>query len=234
MRPLIGIPQCLDDAGRWKAGRTYQYGDLAYARAVVEAGGTPVHLSVACEPGDVVTRLDGLLLPGGDDFPPASDYPADVRFELAPTEQIAFDRALLAAASARRLPVLGICYGMQLLALEAGATLHYDIATDVPAAAAHQLGEDLRHEIRIEAASRLAALLGARRCSVNSRHHQAVREAGRGLQISARAPDGIIEAIESTGGAFRVGVQWHPESLDADHRRALFGGFVAACAASAD
>jgi putative glutamine amidotransferase len=84
--------------------------------------------------------------------------------------------------------------------------------------------------VHLEADARIAAILGARQIDVNSRHHQAVDAVGAGLRVSARASDGIIEAIENSEGAFCVGVQWHPETLESAHRRALFGAFVAACA----
>lgn len=229
MRPLIGIPQCLDVQGRWRSGRVYQYADTAYARGVEEAGGTPVYLAIGADPAELVSRIDGLLLPGGDDLLPPAPYPDAVRFELAPAEQVAFDAALIEAATARPLPIFGICYGMQLLALQRGGQLHYDIETDAPGAGAHQLPEDGRHALQLEPESRLASILGSERIEVNSRHHQAVAEVGAGLRVSARTSDGIIEALECRTETFCLGVQWHPEALETAHRRALFGAFVTAC-----
>ena len=178
----------------------------------------------------LVERIDALLVPGGDDLRPPRPYPAGVRFELAPDAQLAFDQALLDAALAAGKPVLGICYGMQLLALALGGALHYDIATDVPGAAQHRLPEqDGRHAIRIEQDTTLARLAGAGSARVGSRHHQAVSDPGPELAVSARSGDGVIEAIERRGpGPFCVGVQWHPET-DADALAdALFSAFVAA------
>ena len=141
-----------------------------------------------------------------------------------------FDKRLLAAATARELPVLAICYGMQLLAVCAGGTLHYDIAMELPDATNHQLrGPDGRHAVSLAPESRLAQILGATPGPVNSRHHQSVASPGAGLRVAARAEDGIIEAIEGEHGPFRVGVQWHPETLSGPHRDRLFGAFVAAC-----
>jgi len=230
MRPLIGIPQCLDDRGRWKAPREYQYLDTAYASAVDAAGAMPVYLPLQRDAEALIERVDGLLLPGGDDFAPPRAYPPSVRFDPVPERQLEFDRWLLAAARERGLPVLAICYGMQLLALHCGGSLHYDIATDAPSAGAHRLAErDGGHAVAIEPGTRLAAVLGDAPTTVNSLHHQAVAEPGAGLRASAVAEDGLIEAIEASDGSFVLGVQWHPEKMDGPHRTRLFDALAAAC-----
>ena len=228
--PTIGIPLCLDEQGRWKRGRTYHYIDAAYARAVEHAGGVPVYLPLSPDVRAVAAKIDALLVPGGDDLLPPRPYPVHVRFEPVPAPQLAFDRALLAAALAREIPVLGICYGMQLLALELGSELFYDIATDVAGAASHQLGEG-RHRVRIESDSRLAEICGRDELVVTSRHHQSVSATGAQLRASARADDGVIEAVERVGAAFCLAVQWHPESHCDAESEALFRAFVDAAQA---
>ena len=229
MRPLIGIPPCLDERGRWRREREYHYADTAYARAIAEAGGLPVYLPQQDDVTALAERIDGLLLPGGGDFAPPRAYPEAVAFDVVPARQLAFDDALLAAALDRDRPVLGICYGMQLLALHNGGALHYDVATDLPRASEHRFTDPgARHEVALEPASRLHEILGGDRASVNSRHHQAVADAGH-ARVSARSDDELVEAIELSGARFAVGVQWHPESLDAGHRERLFGAFVRAC-----
>ena len=230
MRPLIGIPPCLDDRGRWRTGRRYHYLDAAYAEALSAAGAVAVVVPPQLEPEAIAEKLDGLLLPGGDDFPPDRAYPADVAFDPVPAEQRDFDTRVLDAALHRGLPVLGICYGMQLLALHRGGGLHYDLPTDLPHTSSHRLPEpDGRHPISLMAGSRLAEILGDRGPEVNSLHHQAVADPGRGVQVVGQSADGVIEAIEATGDAFAVGVQWHPEKMEVAHRDRLFGAFVAAC-----
>jgi putative glutamine amidotransferase len=230
MRPLIGIPPCLDEQGRWNPRRSYQYLDTSYARALEAAGGLPVYLPLQGDAEALLERLDGLLLPGGDDFPPPRPYPPGVRFQSVSKAQLEFDGRLLAGALARRLPLLAICYGMQLLALEGGGRLHYDLATDLPGAGEHRLDEATgRHGLRLEAGTRLARLLGADPGPVNSLHHQAVSDPGRRLRVAARSEDGLIEALERPGEGFCIGVQWHPEKLEGPHRERLFGAFVEAC-----
>ena len=146
-----------------------------------------------------------------------------------PAAQVAFDRRLLAAALARGIPVLAICYGMQLLALHHGGSLHYHIPTDVAEAGPHRLREpDGRHVVHIAPGSRLAAALGVAEAPVNSLHHQGVAEPGAGLRPCAHSQDGLVEAIERVESPFCVGVQWHPEKMEGPHRERLFGAFVAA------
>jgi putative glutamine amidotransferase len=115
---------------------------------------------------------------------------------------------------------------MQLMALRAGGSLHYDLATDVRGAAEHRLGEG-RHRVKLTARSRLAEIAGKSELLVSSRHHQAVSDPGPEYRVSALSDDGVIEAIETAAG-FRLGVQWHPESHCDAESDALFRAFVAA------
>jgi putative glutamine amidotransferase len=227
--PRIGIPPSFR-ADPEAAGRRRHSLDVAYAEAVVEAGGVPLYLPPAGRAEAALDAVDALLVPGGGDFLPP-EPPAGVAFTPVPPERLAWDRALLAAARAASRPVLGVCYGMQLLALESGGALHHHLPLDVPAAGEHQLrAPAARHRIAIEPGTRLARVFGAGSLEVNSRHHQAVSEPGRGLRVSARAADGVVEALEAEddGAPFLLGVQWHPEALDAAHRRALFGALIEA------
>jgi putative glutamine amidotransferase len=225
--PRIGIPILLGT--RTPGDRPYQHLSTAYAAAVEAAGGLPLYLPVQRDARALVERIDGLLIPGGSDFLPARAYPGSVRFEPVAPAQLDFDRALLEAALERGRPLLGICYGMQLLALAHGGSLHYDIASDLPGALEHRPGDGALHAIALEPDSRLAAVLGTSTCSVNTSHHQAVDEPGSGLRVAARASDGVVEAIESRRGPFCIGVQWHPERSQSAQDAALLRSFVEAC-----
>lgn len=230
MRPIVGISLCLDEQERWRPGREYVYLDRAYAQAVESAGGLPIMLPLQPDPAALVARVDALLLPGGDDFVPETPYPDEVRFDPVPDRQRAFDEALLRAAQARRIPVLGICYGAQLLALHHGGRLHHHIPLDVRGAADHHLPEQTgRHAIRLAPGSRLAAIVGNAEVEVNSLHHQAIAEPGHGLRVVATAPDGVIEAIEGEAEGLALGVQWHPEKLAGPAGEGLFRALVDAC-----
>jgi len=175
--------------------------------------------------------LDGFVLPGS---------PADVeprRFgsvrhprEAPPDKQREHtDDGLLDHAFATGKPVLAICYGAQLLNVHRHGTLVQDVPSEVPGAMDHDGGAGLEesiHTIRI-ASERLAKLAGGARARVNSSHHQSVRSPGQGLRVAARAPDGIVEAVEWAGPGWVVGVQWHPERMPGDpFAEALFGRLV--------
>ncbi|MCH2187391.1 gamma-glutamyl-gamma-aminobutyrate hydrolase family protein [Myxococcota bacterium] len=229
MLPLIGIPLSLDDRERWRPGRRYLYLDELYPRAVEQAGGMPALLPSHGNPNEWADRIDALLIPGGDDFLPPTPYPESGSFSPTPATQLRFDRELLEASLERNRPVLGICYGAQLLALHHAGQLHHHIPSDLPDADDHQLPEGTgRHPIQIESQSQLEEVLKARTASVNSLHQQAIADPGQGMKISARAPDGVVEAIEAINRPFVVGVQWHPERLAGAAGQGLIHALVSA------
>jgi putative glutamine amidotransferase len=226
-RPRIGIPLCLDDRERWRPGREYLYIDRRYAEAIAAAGGLPLHVPIQPDPEPVVAGLDGLMIPGGDDFPSERPLPPGVELDLVPDAQLRFDTALLEAARSAGLPVLGLCYGMQLLAWTAGGELEPHLPSARPGAerpfgapplpereppfaapplparerpfGEHRLPETEHHPIEVEPGGRLAEAIGAGAKRVNSLHHQAVRAPGPTHRVAARSQDGVIEAIELAG-----------------------------------
>ena len=190
---------------------------------------------------EALADIDGLLLTGGDDVAPTrygqEVHPAVV--DISP-ERDEFEIALIAEARARRMPILAICRGMQVLNVACGGTLIQDIPTQLPGALEHRLTVpphqpfEMAHEVWVEKDSMLAKslkerLAGGDSFEVNSRHHQAVEGVAPGFRVVATAPDGVIEAIEDPGAKFCVAVQWHPENFwRTGEFRALFEGFVAA------
>ena len=210
-----------------------------YLTAIVRAGAIPVVVSAPQAKSSlrqITTRLNGLVLSGGNfDIHPRYYGERPIRqlgeIKAARTE---FELEMTAAALRRNLPILGICGGAQAINVALGGSLYQDIATQLPAAAAHERGGQphaVDHPIRIEAGTRLFKILKRRNLRVNTTHHQAVKQLGRGLIINAVAADGVIEGIESTEHSFVLGVQWHPEVLAPRrkiHRR-LFSSFVALC-----
>jgi putative glutamine amidotransferase len=227
VRPLIGLSTYREQA-RW--GVWDQPADLLptrYADSIQRAGGVPVLLP-PIEPAAAtyaVGRLDGLVIAGGADVDPgrygADPHPLTVSWR---TDRDAWELALLEAAEARELPALGICRGMQVMAVHSGGTLDQHLPDSVGHQTHSPSGPEFGDvDIETVAGTRLRMLLGDR-SSVGCHHHQSVRE-HPGFVVAARAEDGTVEAIEAPGERFRVAVQWHPETrADAG----LFAGLVAA------
>ena len=205
-----------------------------YAASVLDAGGLPV-LIPPVEEGLVAGMLgtvDGLVLTGGRDYDPAlygeARHPAA---DLLDPRRTAGDIALARAALAHGLPILGICGGAQLINIALGGTLIQHIPDAFGTAITHQWagGDEPFHDIEIAADSRLAGIVGGGLVRVNSSHHQAAGRVGEGLRVVARAPDGAVEAIEGTGAAFVIAVQWHPERMRSrPDQMSLFRALVAA------
>jgi putative glutamine amidotransferase len=215
--PRIG----LTGVTRTVAGAERSGVNSAYVRAVLRAGGVPLILAplIGVDHNDrLLDTLDGLVLTGGEDVDPAF-YGADPHPALGSVDVVrdAFELALFRDAWARRIPTLAICRGIQLVNVALGGSLWQDIAAERPGALAHQQpdGRDARtHEVHITPGSRLAQALGTTQCQVNSFHHQSIRNLASGLVITARAPDGEIEGVESGPQApWLLAVQWHPEEF---------------------
>ncbi|MGH7562067.1 MAG: gamma-glutamyl-gamma-aminobutyrate hydrolase family protein [Gemmatimonadales bacterium] len=243
-RPLIGLPtqtlQAID--GIPDALPHSWVMNSRYSLTVAAAGGTPVMLPLL--DGDLPTlralfdRLDGVLLPGGVDMDPCTfGSPPHPRLGRIDPARDAVELALARWAVEERKPILGLCRGLQVLNVALGGTLYQDIEAEVPGAIKHDYvptagyERDYRaHEVTIAGGSRLASAFGAPAVAVNSMHHQAVQQLAPALVVSARAPDGIVEAVESGTDHFLVGVQWHPEVFEQSDpgTRRLFRSFVEA------
>lgn len=219
----IGISACFfhaDPARPIFTGKTLQYIEQSVARWVMSQGDLAVMVPAPAEPARLDSYaewLDGLVLMGGSDVWPGSygESPLDPRWHgdrVRDEYEIALARSFMAAGK----PVFGVCRGLQLLNVALGGTLWQDIATQRPGARAHRdagLYDRLFHDIDIVAGSRLAQLYpGQTRATVNSVHHQGIRQLAADLDVEARCPDDdTIEAVRWRGPSYLAAVQWHPE-----------------------
>jgi putative glutamine amidotransferase len=239
--PVVGITGRVEQIARapdWPFVAVAQ----AYTQAVALGGGAP--LVIPSHLGETGLRatfecIDGLVLSGGGDVAPALyDEPDGGLLWRVDEQRDWMELTLTRWALAEGTPLLAICRGIQVLNVAAGGTLVQDVPTQVPSALAHSTGASyppakVIHPVEVTAGSRLAALVGAGELGVNSAHHQAVKDVGAGLAITARAPDGVVEGVESLDHAFCIGVQWHPEVMVNDFpvMRRLFDGLAEAARA---
>jgi putative glutamine amidotransferase len=223
-RPLIGITlDAADKPGRYQLNHDY-------ATSIEKAGGMPFPLPYMLDPAlipDLLDHLGGVLLSGGNDMDPARYgqqwHPGAIPLE---PERERFEFALLAEIERRRLPVLGICLGCQVMNVYRGGSLHQflpDLSRE-KAIEHRRTNEHLtRHPVRIDSGTRLSEIWRKGELSANTYHKQAIDRVGRGLRVVATAPDGIIEAIEDPNFPLFAAVQWHPERLsDEPEHLAIF------------
>jgi putative glutamine amidotransferase len=235
MRPKIAIPLPLSNNPEYVERSLPQY-----ERAIEIGGGEPVRIPLDVSPAAVmkiIERCDAILLPGASaDVDPAKYGAArHAKTAAADPKRDTVDELLLQDAYNMRKPVLGICYGLQMLNVYRTGTLIQHIDSPVN----HQAGRSVpvAHQAEIEPGSRLADIVGIggpTAIPVNSSHHQSADSIGDGLRVVARCPDdGIIEAVEGTApDHFVLAVQWHPErSIDDEPSRAIFEALVKAAAA---
>ena len=214
--PVVGLTTYREDAvwGVW-----HQRADLLptqYAAAVEASGAVPVLLPPLAGRGAadvVVARLDGLVVSGGADVDPtrygAEPHPRTAAWR---PDRDAWESELLTAADAVGLPVLGVCRGMQVLAVHAGGSLEQHLPDRVGHDGHSPGGDEFGTiEVATRPGSRVAGLVGGR-VTVNCHHHQAVGD-HPGFVGAAHAADGTLEAIERPGDRFLIGVQWHPETV---------------------
>jgi len=214
----------------------------SYAQAVLQAGGYPVTLLPSEEP-DVLEAIrvsvDGLLFTGGGDLRGGlCDKPAHPETQLVDPVRERWDMLLMQAALAWEQPLLAICLGIQELNVACGGSLHPHLP-DREATLEHRrvAGQDSYHPVVLSKRSLVQRITGMDELRVNSTHHQAVARVGKGLRVMARAPDGVVEALELDvpGGRFLLGTQWHPERIqDQPEQRRILCTFVDACHAFAE
>jgi len=236
--PVIGITADFAEGNAQKKSEATSFLAQRYYRAVEQAGATPLILPpLSSSPAirRALELLDGLIISGGgfDIHPSYYGEKPIHELGLVKAERTEFELDIALAALKKDLPVLGICGGEQALNVVLGGSLYQDIAVQVPTAGEHQQSKNKTeggHRVTISDGTRLRAIVGRSSLEVNTTHHQAVKQLGKGLISDAIADDGLIEGIEATHSRFVIGVQWHPEVLAPRrqaHRR-IFDAFVTA------
>lgn len=231
-KPIIGINMSVSQ--REGSESTSLSVPGAFVDVVVAAGGTPVLLPAVVSDEHVAQYcdlVDGFIFVGGPDIDPAR-YGEEPHSTHNPIHQRRedFDFMLMKNALETRKPVLAVCLGSQEFNVLQGGSLIQDIPSQTDSQVDHRPrggGSVHAHEVAVTPGTKLHALLGVDKLNVNSIHHQACKQPGAGLVVAARAPDGIVEAVERPDLPFAIGVQWHPEYLTAEtpHRN-LFSGLV--------
>jgi putative glutamine amidotransferase len=212
-----------------------------YVQALARAGAAPVLIPLGLSEQSlelVLNRLDGILFTGGGDIQTAlTGGPDHPRVSEVDPDRDRVELYLARAAISRKLPLLGICRGLQLLNVALGGTLYTHVADQLPQAIKHDYSPGYRrdflsHSVHIQPDSQLAGILGSSELKVNSLHHQGIHTLAEHLQPAAWSPDGLVEGFEILNYSFGLAVQWHPECLQ-EHAsmRTLFAAFVDACRA---
>lgn len=225
---VVGVSACLDSGRTIRPGREYWYLARAYTRALSQAGAVPLVVTPDTSATECVRLCDGIVLSGGGDLParfsdpepiagqaqrgpaqPAAGGEAELPGEAESPLRIEWERRVLGAFATARKPVLGICFGMQLINLHFGGSLLVDLRSRTPKALDHGGQRGARpHACKLEPGSDFFAGCSAPEW-ISSSHGQAVGRLAPGFRASAHAPDGVIEALER---APLVGLQWHPEA----------------------
>lgn len=235
-RPLIGIT--VDNSDEPAA---HYESPMAYGIAVEKAGGLPLLLPYRTDLSLIpqfVDVLQGVLFTGGNDLDPALYGEAyhPKAMPIDPARQ-RFELALMAEVEKRRMPALGVCLGSQLMNVYRGGSLNQflpDIPRDPAIEHRNLNGSNLRHAVQLVPGSIAAQAIGHIDVDANTAHKQAVRQLGRGLQVIATSPDGVIEGVDDPSFPLFLGIQWHPERLheEKDHL-ALFKLLVEKASAKA-
>jgi putative glutamine amidotransferase len=235
VRPVVGVTASPEAMTHEHAAVAVQAVPDDYLELLDHVGLAALLIPVGGSAGDMAAfagRVDGVVLTGGGDVAPVR-YAAPQQPETTGVNprRDEIEIELVRLASRRGLPVLAVCRGIQLLNVALGGTLVQDLPTADPPRPGHmapQLWNTAAHPVQMTPGTLLRRLLGPE-VSVNSLHHQAVETVAPGLRVAARAPDGVIEAVEDNVGRFVVGLQWHPEMLGLDHpSTAVFQEFATA------
>jgi putative glutamine amidotransferase len=219
-RPVIGINADLVPAS--KTLPVHHRLNIGYSETVYKAGGLPIIFPTTTKDWDIdllLDQVDGMILSGGHDLDPRRHgWPMHSSVSPMMPRREESDFRVLQRIMERKIPLLAIGVGMQMLNVALGGTLHVHIPAECPKAMPHfdAAGGPHRHMVIVEPKSLMDDIYGGGELRVNSAHHQCVKTLGKGLRVGARCPDETIEAIESTDPDwFCIGVQWHPEAQTA-------------------
>lgn len=231
-KPLIGITYG-DSSVRDNEMRIRTYVSRKYYQAIQSAGGEAILLPPVEDNSSLMKYLglvDGLMIPGGEDVDPRfQNEDPHPKLDLVNPFRDSFELKITAMAHEMRIPVLGICRGIQVMAIALGGAIHQDIS-DICSIAHSQKAPRwaTSHKVTLQKGSRLARWVGSDSLYTNSFHHQAIKRIPENCRMTGQTSDGIIEAIESTDQRIFVGVQWHPEETyigDLPSQQ-LFKGFI--------
>lgn len=220
-QPIIGITCSRTTGGAWgmySLGHFMEYTYAEYSQAVLHVGGAPLIIPASQNTGSleaILAAVHGIILSGGPDMHPRA-YGEEPLLGLDELDEglDRFELRVAGLALQKHLPVLAICRGIQVLNVAMGGTLYQDIASQVKESICHTPKVDKgvhTHTVRIEPNTKLLSIMQKKEIWVNGKHHQAIKEPAPGLIVSARARDGVIEAVEFPERPFVMGVQWHPE-----------------------
>lgn len=214
-KPIIGITTFEEDL------KGFHTVNSNYVDAVFAAGGIPVNIPIIKDEKDYdayANIIDGIVFTGGLDVSPLRYNENPLKeINLITSKRDDYEFGLFKTVYEKRIPILGICRGGQLMNVALGGSLYQDINRQVPDALGHSpksmSSDEFFHSINIKEGSKLYDIFGKDKIYVNSFHHQSIKELGNNLKVVALAEDGIIEAIEATDDRFMIGVQFHPEGL---------------------
>lgn len=220
MKPIIGLISQYE----YSVNRKFNKLNYTYVDATIKGGGVPIIIPILTDFTDLdryLDSIDGLIFTGGEDVSPLLFGENPIR----EVDTICYDRdrmemEVFKRAYDRKIPILGICRGLQLINVALGGTLYQDINRQVPNSYGHISTYNIEggyHSIEIIDDTILYDVLGRKSVNVNSQHHQSAKELGKNLRVNALASDGVVEGIESTDGRFILAVQFHPEAMISEH-----------------
>lgn len=229
-KPVVGVTVWRRRLDTFYGPDTLMTLSTSYTDSMIEAGLAPVMIPAGMDPADAgryIDLVDGLLISGGDDVHPETYGSEPTVSHGIDAEVDRFEIALIEAARASGKPVLAICRGLQILNVALGGTLHQEVTSE---GGVHELiTKDSdpvemgarRHVVRFEPDSIIAGLYGSDEAKVNTLHHQGIDRLAEDLIVEGKSDDGLVEAARCRGDWWALGVQWHPEKMESDHRHLL-------------